>query len=186
MPNATEKSSSSQNPAETLSNGNKENQRPKRTRTEMIRYGQRENEVNDDALFDEADELAAGRITSVSDCDLTTTSISSPTSDSHDLSGMSPGELIIYKKVCRLEQILNRIDSRITNIEVRVQHSKQALQKPDREMMLECGFPLANKSKLDDFEFNLLSLEYETQVVSLLIASSYDVIRIFLKEPNEF
>lgn len=35
-------------------------------------------------------------------------------------------------------------------------------------MMLKCGFPLANITNLNDFEFNLFTLKFETQVVSLL------------------
>lgn len=172
MSNTTEKRSSSEisseTQIETLSENDKENQRPKRIRSEVVRYGERANEVNDDSLFDEADNEAATQSSTVSD--LTTTATTPSRSDSIDLSGMSPGELLIYKKICSLEQFLNRIDSRITNIEVEVNDKKQSLQKPDREMMLKCGFPLASKSDLDDLEFRLLTLEFETQVVSPLVA----------------
>lgn len=172
MSNTTDKSTSSEISSEipigTLSEGNEENQRPKRTRCEMVRYGERENDVNDDSLFDAADKEAVTPSPSVSD--LTTTSSSSSVSDSVDLSSLSPGELLIYKKMCRFEQILNRIDSRMTNFEVQMsilKNGKQTLQKPDPEMMLKCGLPLANQSNLNDFEFRLLTLEFETQVVSL-------------------
>lgn len=171
MSNTTDKRSSSEisseTPIETLSEVNEENQRPKRARCEISRYGERESDVNDDSLFDAADKEAVTPSPSVSD--LTTTSSSSSVSDSVDLSGLSPGELLIYKKMCSFEQILNRIDSRMTNIEVQIsilKNGKQTLQKPDPEMMLKCGLPLADKSNLDDFEFHLLTLEFETQVVS--------------------
>lgn len=144
---------------------------PKRQRKSPDRFGNNK-EKNDDELLDEAERSSS---VTVVDASIETEVIS----HSEDITILTPGELIMYKKLCLLETTCKRIDSRLRDVEVQVNtNTKTALNKLDTAGLVEFGLPVKNEDNFNDLEFKLLNSDFENKLVctvklcELLIAPS--------------
>lgn len=138
------------------------------------RFGISETDENDDDLFVAADlgdpDEQLDSVVIIS----TETTVSDPLQQPNvnamsmdDTSALSPGELIIYRKLCKVESDCNRLEKRLRSIEenVEINKAKEPVNQLDKATLLEFGLPMKTEQALNDFEFNLLNVEFETKLV---------------------
>lgn len=132
----------------------------RRIRRAVNRYGVAESDINDDAMFDDAD-LSSNM------CVETQSQSSSQSEQDEDLSVLSPGQSLIYKKLCKLEVYYKRLDDRLRNVELHTvsSNAKQPIKRLDKASLVEYGLPLKLEQNLNDFESSLSNLDMETKLV---------------------
>lgn len=154
-----------------------------RLRKSTDRFGLRENETNDDALFDDVhskiqtEHAEEPTLTASNDgkSDGSATSVASATSpitNNSLMSVMTPGEKILFEEIMRLKKEVTVLQKNVVGIEVKLDErlipasETPEFEKLDDDELQVLGLPLSNQSGLAEFESKLKQKDFYAQVVS--------------------
>lgn len=151
-------------------NNNDANQRPKRPRKQINRYGLTEDEENDDSLFDQID---AQTNETTETCPTTDKLDTQPTEciDPSIASKLTFGEKILFQKLIEVSTDIKVLQKSLLVLELnqrKAEITTHNLNSVDDELLQQIGLPLANEENMTDFNNKLKKKAFWTVVVGIL------------------